>query len=78
MAKFGKLPPILVQEKLEFLKLVHFQIPPPTLPAKTVLPVGSLWSINMALVLPPTLSGPLSVHAKALVLKEGLFINELV
>ena len=43
---------------------VVFQIPPPTLPAKTVLPVGSFKSTHNDLVLPPQFFGPTSTQFK--------------
>ena len=42
--------------------LLFFHKPPLTLPANTVLSLGSFGSNIIALVLPPTLLGPLFIH----------------
>ena len=55
---------ILTRTQVEFALeiFVFFQRPPLTPPAKTVSFVLSLGSNIMALVLPPTLSGPLEIQ----------------
>src|SRR5687768_15479976 len=67
IAKLGKKSFTMVQVGGEVRKLVVLKRPPDTDAAKTELPVGSLLSTRIVLVLPPILLGPLSSHASAAV-----------
>ena len=76
-----QLMPMLLKKSLTFVQLgvvasisVHLNNPPPTAAANTVLLVPSFLSNIIARVLPPILSGPLSLHSTfGIAIRKGLF-----